>query len=194
MSEFEKITMSEFERLETLLERMEAVPSDAIVLLAGDRFHRIPKVAELVRDHFGSVVVVTSSADNWEYGSAPSGKLVPELEMAGVPKDIIISEETTAHTRGEADATLRIAKEKGWTSLILVTTGYHRVRAFLTWLKAMHDADLSLKLSLACVEEFPEFKKGQEEETKKGEQDRIRLYQKKGDVASWEEGIKYLSQ
>lgn len=194
MSEFEKFKMSEFERLDTLLAQVEVMPADAIVLLAGDRFHRISKVAELVRDHYGSAVVVTSNADNWEYGSAPSGKLVPELEMAGVPKDMIIAEETAAHTRGEADATFRIAKEKGWTSLILVTTGYHRVRAFLTWLKAMHDADLSLKLTLVCVEEFPEFKKGQEEETKKGEQERIRLYQEKGDVASWEEGVEYFSK
>jgi len=181
--------MSEFDELDTLLARKDIKPADAIVLLAGDRFHRIHKVAELFRDHLGSVVVVTSSADNWEYGSAPSGKLVPELERAGVPKDAIISEETALHTRAEADSTFRIAHERGWKSLILVTTGYHRVRAFLTWLQAMHEAGLSLTLSLACVDEFPEFKKGQEEKIIKGERDRIRIYQEKGDIASWEEGF-----
>ena len=185
--------MDEFRTLLVLLSAHKPRQADAIVLMAGDRFHRIQKTAELYHAGHAPFIVVTSNADKWEYGSAPSSKLVPELIAAGVPHEHIISEETGAHTRGEADATLRIAKEKNWQRLIVVTTAYHLPRVFLTWLKAIHDEGYPLELTMIPVQGVPEFKQQNEDELFAQETERIRLYQEKGDVASFEEGLRYIS-
>ncbi len=186
--------MNEYLELKHLISQQELQQADAIVLLAGDRFHRVSKVAELYHAGLAPFVVVTSSADDWDYGSLPSRKLVPELVKLGIKEVNIIAEETAAHTRAEADSTLRMAKEKGWTSLILVTTPYHQYRALLTWIKALNDNDVNIELFMGTTQTFPEFKEESEDETLQREMERIKLYQDKGDVASWKEGEDYLKK
>lgn len=166
--------------------------ADAIVLLVGDRFHRIPRVAELYHQGHAPRVVLTGNADNGDYGSIPSRKLVPELVRLEIPEEYIIWEETAAHTRGEADASLRLAKRHGWTRLLLVTTEYHQYRAFLTWLKAMRDHDLDLDLIMVPIQEFPDFYNETREEALLRELQKIEAYTVKGDVATYEEGVAYL--
>ncbi len=186
--------MDEREQLIELLTKHEPRKADAIVLLAGDRFHRIPKVAELYHAGRAPLIVVTSSADNWDYGSQPSSKLVPELLKHNIRPEHIISEETGPHTRAEADATFRLAKEHGWTTLLLVTTEYHQYRAFLTWLKAMRDNELDIELVMTVVYEFPDFYNETREEALVREFEKIEVYGAKGDVATYTEGIAYLSR
>ena len=186
--------MNEFKTLLGLLSTHEPRRADAIVLMAGDRFHRINKAAELYHDGHAPYLVVTSSADNWEYGSAPSSKLVPELTHAGVPIENIIQEETSPHTRAEADSALHIAKEHDWKTLIVVTTKYHLPRTYLTWLKAMKDAKYSPLLIMIPALGVPEFKQQSEGELFAQEMERIMLYQQKGDVATYADGVIYLSR
>ena len=184
--------MDKKEEFMQLLAATKAENADAIVLLAGDLFHRVPKAAELHRSGYAPFVVVTSNALDETYGSLPSNRLVPELLRLGVATDAIISEETAAHTRAEAESTMRIARERGWKSLILVTTEYHQYRAFLTWLKTMQDLGMDLRIMTASVEEFPSFKNETREQALVHEFERISAYQEKGHVADWTEGVEYL--
>lgn len=186
--------MDEREQFIKLLSEHTPTPADVIVLLAGDRFYRVPKAAELYHAGYAPKVVLTSSADNWEYGSAPSSKLVPELIALGVNEEDIIWEETAPHTRAEADSVLRIAKEKAWKTLIIVTTEYHLYRAFLTWLKAIHDTGSEIDIIPVATLGYPEFHGDTHEEGLAREFERIKIYQEKGDVASFKEGIAYLSE
>lgn len=186
--------MNELEQLKELLLRHEPRNADAIVLLAGDRYHRVSKAAELYHAGHAPFIVVTSSADDWDYGSLPSSKLLPKLLELGVREEHIISEETAGHTREEAESTLKIARERDWKTLLLVTTGYHQYRAFLTWVKALHDMGLDIALVIVPVLEFPEFKEETEEDALERELERIRVYQEKGDVADWALGIAYLQR
>lgn len=186
--------MDEREQFIKLLSESAPVQSDVIVLLAGDRFYRVPKVAELYHAGHAPQVVLTSSADNWEYGSAPSSKLVPELLALGVNEQDIIWEETAPHTRAEADATLRLANSHGWKKLLLVTTEYHQYRAFLTWFKAIRDTASEIDIAMAPVSGYPDFHGETRDEGLTREFERIDEYQKKGDVASFQEGVVYLSE
>jgi uncharacterized SAM-binding protein YcdF (DUF218 family) len=182
----------EQEQLMELLLLHEPRKADAIVLLAGDRFHRISKVAELYHAGFAPQVVVTSSAHNYAYGSLPSHVLVRKLYSHDIPEAQIIWEETAAHTRGEAESTIRLAALHGWNSLILVTTEYHQYRAFLTFLKAMRDMNLELELIVVAVHEFPSFHECTREELITQEFERFELYGAKGDVATYKQGVWYL--
>lgn len=177
-----------------LLSEQHLEKADAIVLLAGDRYHRVAKAAELYRAGYAPRIVLTSNADNWDYGSLPSGKLVPALLECGVPEEDIIWEETAPHTRAEADRTLQIAAGRGWKTLLVVTTEYHQYRAFLTWLRAMKDQGLDLTLIMSSVEEFPDFYTDTREDALAREFTKIAEYGAKGDVASIDEGIDYLTR
>jgi uncharacterized SAM-binding protein YcdF (DUF218 family) len=186
--------MNEYEEFKNLLLWQVPQKADAIVLLAGDRFHRTLKVAELYHTAMAPSVVVTSSAHNYAYGSLPAHVLVRKLTALGVPEEHIIWEETGAHTRAEADATLRLAQKHGWKTLLVVTTEYHQYRAFLTLVKAMRDLKMELKLIMVSENKFPQFHSKTHEETITGEMERITVYQQKGDVASLQEGILYLQK
>lgn len=186
--------MNEYEQLRKLLSERKPRKSDAIVLLAGDRFHRVPKAVELYSAKFASRVVVTSSAHDYAYGSLPSHVLVRKLQAQGLLSMHIIWEETAEHTRGEAESTLRLAQKHGWKTLLLVTTEYHQYRAFLTFVKTMRDMNMELELVVVPENEFPPFHDKTREEAIVEEMERIAAYQQKGDVASWQEGIAYLQK
>lgn len=175
-----------------MLLRHETKNADAIVLLAGDRFHRTAKVAELYHAGSASQVIVTSSAHDYAYGSLPSHVLLRKLRSHGIPEAHILWEETAAHTRAEAESALRLAAQHKLRSLILVTTEYHQYRALLTFIKTMRDMELDIMLTIAAVNEFPSFHSKTYDEALAQELERIAAYQQKGDVASWKEGIEYL--
>ncbi len=175
-----------------LLLRHEPRKADVIVLLAGDRFHRVAKAAALYHEGYAPVIVLTSSADNWDYGSLPSSRLVSELLKLGVKEEDIVWEETASHTRAEADATLKLAETHGWKTLLLVTTEYHQYRAFLTWLKAMEDRGVKHTLNVASVREFPDFYDKTHDEALRQEFEKIEEYCNKGDVATYRQGLWYL--
>ena len=89
---------------------------------------------------------------------------------------------------------MELAKEHDWKTILIVTSPHHQYRAFLTLLKAMRDAGLNLSLVNAVAplpwdEPLPW---GVRRGLLPQEFDRIDAYQKKGDVASYEEGIAYM--
>lgn len=186
--------MNEFEKLKQLLLQHVPKKANAIVFLAGDRFHRTAKVTELYHAGLAPWVVVTSSAHNYAYGSLPAHVIVRKLRSLKIPEEHMIWEETGAHTRGEAESTLRLAQEHGWKTLLLVTTEYHQYRAFLTFVKTMRDMNMELELIMVPENEFPQFHSKTYEDVIAGEIERIMIYQQKGDVASYEEGIAYLQK
>lgn len=186
--------MNEKEQFMDMLRNQELKKADAIVLLAGDLYHRIPKVVQLFSEGYAPYVVLTSNADDPAYGSLPAHKLVSELVKSGIPDKNIFWEETAAHTRAEADSTLRIAKEKGWTSLILVTTEFHQYRAFLSWIQALRDAGVDISLRVSPISELASFHNESREVALAREDERILKYQEKGDVAKYQDGIDYLNK
>ena len=175
-----------------LLEEHKPKAADAIVLLAGDRFHRVPRAAELFHAHYAPRIVITSNANDHAYGSLPASTLAESLRALEVPSEHVMWEETAPHTRAEADSTLRLAREYGWKKLLIVTTKYHQYRAFLTWVRAMYDEGMDIELVMVSVLEFPDFYDDTEDDAMAREFEKIKLYGEKGHVATYEEGIEYL--
>jgi len=185
--------MSDYEQFKKLFRQESNKNTDAIVLLAGDRFHRIAKVVELYTQGVASQIVITSGAHNYQYGSLPAHVLARKLIFEHhVPREAIIAVDEAMHSRAEADATLALAQMNQWNSLVLVTTEYHQYRALLTWLKAMKDKETHLSLQMRSVSEFPAFHTQTYEDALASEFEKIDLYGKKGDVATIKEGITYL--
>ncbi len=51
------------------------------------------------------------------------------LQMAGVPAEVIIKEETSRSTLENAAETRRIMQARGWRTAVIVSDGYHLLRA-----------------------------------------------------------------
>ena len=91
--------------------------ADAVVVLAGGDGERLDRGLELVRQGVASNLVVSTGPD----------------ELCGAPHDFAVYcfLPDPEDTRGEAEAVGRIAEQKGWDHLVLVTSDYHATRARL---------------------------------------------------------------
>jgi uncharacterized SAM-binding protein YcdF (DUF218 family) len=184
------------ERFMALVSREDPIKADVIFLAEGDGHCRAAHAAALYFDDYAPLIVTVGGDARREYGSFLSGELKERLLELGVPDAAVYAEETAAHTKAEADRMMELARERGWKSMLLVTSPHHQYRAFLTFLRAMHQAglDLVLRNTPAPLPWFSDQPWGRRADLLERELQQIAAYQEKGDVASYEEGIAYLER
>ncbi len=114
------------------LVRSDAIkPCDAIVVLAGDYAgNRLEGGIGLLKKGYGKYIVFWGGPVYWKVTFAEL--YLRQLKEAGVgPDRAVWSEEKLSEfsTRGEALVNMRLLREKGANSFILVTSDYHSARA-----------------------------------------------------------------
>jgi len=97
--------------------------ADAALVLAGGRGPRLERGLELVRQGVAPVLVVS---DGWS-ATWPEANRLCAGRPAPVP--VVCFHPVPYRTYGEARAFTRLAKERGWKSVILVSSRYHLLRA-----------------------------------------------------------------
>ena len=110
-------------------------------------------------------------------------------EVIDPPADIII-EENSQSTKEQAINIIELAKKSDWKKIILIASHYHQPRAFLTFLKAMRDAEVKLHIINAPARELSWFERnpwGRRFDLLDAEMEKIERY--KDDLASFKEGI-----
>jgi len=186
--------MNDRERFSILLGNQFQEKADVLFLAAGDGNNRVPYAAKLYTDGFTPLIAIVSNDTRYDYGSSTSSDLAAELIKHGVPEDALYTEETAGNSKSESIRMIELAKEKGWKKLLLVTSPHHQYRIFLTWLQSMRDAGLELVLinAPAPLPWFAENPWGRRVDLLEEEWKRIEDYQRKGDIASFADGIAYL--
>jgi len=104
--------------------------ADAMIVLSDDNFYadRASRAAELFRQGKASLVVASGRRLRPNAGIAEL--MEHDLIERGVPKERILRvPHDSDGTREEAEVLLRIAHQKNWRSLIIVTSNYHTRRA-----------------------------------------------------------------
>jgi uncharacterized SAM-binding protein YcdF (DUF218 family) len=104
--------------------------SDAIMILSDDNFYadRATRGAELFRQKLAPVVVASGIRLRPNAGIAEL--MTHDLIERGVPKENILPFPQDAdNTREEAQFLQKLAREKNWKSVIVVTSNYHTRRA-----------------------------------------------------------------
>jgi uncharacterized SAM-binding protein YcdF (DUF218 family) len=91
--------------------------ADAVVVLAGGDGERLDRGLELVREGLATTLVVSTGP--------------PQLCETTQLFDVVCFHPSPDSTRGEAEAIGRIASERGWNRIVLVTSTYHMSRARL---------------------------------------------------------------
>jgi uncharacterized SAM-binding protein YcdF (DUF218 family) len=104
--------------------------SDAILILSDDNFYadRATRASQVYRQGLGAVVVASGRRLRPYAGIAEL--MEHDLIERGVPKDKILRVAHDAdNTREEAKTLAQVAKQKKWSSVIVVTSNYHTRRA-----------------------------------------------------------------
>lgn len=104
--------------------------ADALVVLSDDNFYadRATRAAELFRE--GKAPIVVASGRRLRPMAGIAELMEHDLVERGVPKDKIVRVAHDAdNTREEAEALTKLATQKKWHSVIVVTSNYHTRRA-----------------------------------------------------------------
>jgi uncharacterized SAM-binding protein YcdF (DUF218 family) len=104
-------------------------PADAVVVLGGDGFgHRILKAAELVRNRYAPLVLVSGPEGFYGYNEAELA--IAYAERAGYPASWFVAvPHPYSSTSGEARVFAPELRRRGIRACLLVTSDYHTRRA-----------------------------------------------------------------
>ncbi|MDP4267480.1 MAG: YdcF family protein [Bacteroidota bacterium] len=168
--------------------------SDAIILLEGDGLFRVEKAVELYNKKFSRKIVFSGGIFEPSYGSFPADYIVPELLNKGVNKNDIIIEGNSFHTQGQSVEIINLCIKENWKRIILVASHYHQYRAYLTFLKAMYDANIMIEIINATSQNLHWFEEtgwGKRFDLLESEFIKIEKYSKKGHLATFGQAIEY---
>lgn len=123
--------------------------ADAIVAVSGgDTAARTKHAIALYENGWAPLLVFSGAAQD---KSGPSNaKVMYDIALAsGVPAKDILIEEASANTNQNAEKTNELLKLKNIDSVILVTSGYHQLRASLEFKKTTKDRSIDIRNSPA---------------------------------------------
>lgn len=105
------------------------------VCLEGDTTLRLMATVALYRAGRIYRVIVSGGVDKPEFDNLPAAVMKQRLLTVGLPEEIIDLEEQSQNTREHPLFVNALAKKQGYTELIIITSGYHLLRAYLRFLK-----------------------------------------------------------
>jgi uncharacterized SAM-binding protein YcdF (DUF218 family) len=114
--------------------------ADAAVVLAGGRGPRLQRGLDLVRQGVAPVLVVS---DGWSPTWPEANRL---CAGRSTPVPVICFHPVPYRTYGEARAFEKLATERGWKSVVLVSSRYHLLRARMLFGRC-YDGDIGTTAS-----------------------------------------------
>jgi len=132
------------------------VKADAILVLSGDPYgdQRISHAAELWRTGYAPRVVLSAKMADWQtkedylpWRFAQKKRLLPENVLVVVPH-------RADATLQEAEALVPFVREKGYRSIILVTSNYHTRRSRMIFQQRWGRGGIRVMVSAAPARDF----------------------------------------
>lgn len=136
---------------------MQPQKANAIIMIQGDRLDRVPLVADLYNQGMAGQVVITGNNELIGRGKRNDENDIHLLEIKkllverSVPGSAIIIDDASLNTKDQAVHCIVRAKKEGWNTLIAVTSPYHTIRAYLTFVKQIHDQQWKGKLIMQAA-------------------------------------------
>lgn len=141
-----------------LLARAEVGRTDALVVLSGSAAYaeRAAEAARLYREGRAPLVLLNDDGvqGGWSEAEQRNPRFVElaamDLRRGGVPAEsITVLDARPTNTHEEAEAARAYAAERGFRSLLVVTSSYHSRRALWTWRRVFHGSGVEVGLEPA---------------------------------------------
>jgi uncharacterized SAM-binding protein YcdF (DUF218 family) len=116
------------------------------VCLEGDATLRLAATANLYRSGRISHVIVSGGVPERELDRLPAKDMKQELVSEGVPEQVIYLEEESTNTYHHGQKVIPMALALGFRELLIITSGYHLLRAYRTILRAVLQSNRSCSL------------------------------------------------
>ena len=122
--------------------------ADGIFVLGGTMYERPLEALDLYKAGWAPTIVLVQQIADWgevwlnDHGVAVTRELDIQIDLLvrmGAPREAIASVKPMASTADEADALLALMHERGWSSVIVVTSRQHTRRAGLSMRRALGD-------------------------------------------------------
>lgn len=172
--------------------------ADAIIILQGDRLDRVKKVKSLYDNNFARQIVITGNNNLIGEGKCIGESdihlsKIKEYFLANkIPKKAIIIDDQALNTKEQAINMIKLAKGKKWSKLLIVTSPYHLLRAYLTFLKQSIERNWQGNIIMQAADldwqAIPSGRSKTAMEMLTIEMEKLKKYQK--DRAAIKEGIK----
>ena len=189
--------MMDREAFIALLDTDEPQKSDAIILREGDGFARYKKAVSLYKMGLAPFICFSGGFDDEKSGAYTFDKIKPLILQAGVPEKALLLEYKSKNTYEQALEIISLARQNDWKRIALVASHYHSYRAFLTFLCVQKREMPNLIIDMAAVKDLDWYEEtgwGKRIDLLASELDKIEAYQRKNNVASYADGLKYLRQ
>ena len=167
--------------------------SDAVIWLTGDRLTRMNKVMRVYGEGLAEKIVISGGLDNDSAISA--SECAKELYKKNIAKENVIVENNSQNTFEQGTEIMKLVEQHNWKKIILVASHFHQVRAYVTFLKAMENANLKIEIFNSPARDLSWFEKtslGKNRlELFEDEVTKIDAYTKKGHVFSLSDALRY---
>ncbi len=115
--------------------RRPLAPADAVVVLAGGRSERLDHGLRLAIEGVAPVLVISNGAEpGWPEARAVCQGTATPAGPAGpvdVDVEVLCPRPDPQRTAGEATMVARLAAERGWRRVVVVTSDFHALRSRL---------------------------------------------------------------
>jgi uncharacterized SAM-binding protein YcdF (DUF218 family) len=107
--------------------------ADAVIVLSGSK-RRLPPALALIRQGVAPVLAISSveRTKRWPLGR----RLCAAHRYAGA--QVLCFDAVPFSTQGEAETVARLASERGWRSVVVVTSTFHLTRARMLFRRCYH--------------------------------------------------------
>ncbi|MDR0428170.1 MAG: YdcF family protein [Dysgonamonadaceae bacterium] len=183
--------MIDYAKLLIMVHNDPLCKADAIILLEGDGFGRLPQAVDLYKQKYAPLIVFSGNITDYSYGSYPFNDCLSLLLEMGVAEKDILHENQSTQTAEQAYYISCMIREKGWSKVILVASPHHQCRAYLTFLKQLPSDVVLMNAPARHLFWFKKEKWGCRFDLLEQEQERIEKYSQKGDLVSIKEAITY---
>lgn len=127
--------------------------SDAIVVLGGETVPRVAKGADLYKQGYAGLIIMSGGGNLTSRHSEADLMLFEAMDL-GVPQSSVILERKSESTYENALFVKQIAQEKEIKSILLVTSSYHTRRARNIFTKVFRDTGVRIIMVSAPDRKF----------------------------------------
>ena len=191
--------LTDRERFSAQVFSMPILKADAVIVLCGeDAMPRLRTGVELVNSRCAPTLVLSGGLD-MPPRVVSAESLAAEALGMGVAPEATIIENLSENTREQAVNVLAIAAMNQWRRVLLVASAYHAPRVLLTFIQAATHAGTADQIHFVMVPssarwtECPVGTRGTRLDLYDQEMKKITQFQRSGDCASFEVGLKYLA-